>query len=64
MNVITCLMHSVDALTCPQENLLSIRHKPPNCVDERIITDHIFSFNPQVRTIDVNMRHATDTCLL
>jgi len=24
------------------------RHKPPNCVDETIITDHINSFNPQI----------------
>jgi len=24
------------------------RHKPPNCVDESVIVDHIDSYNPQI----------------
>jgi len=46
--VVTCLMQACDPDQLSPQPSKRGRHKPPNCVDESVIVDHINSYNPQL----------------
>jgi len=46
--VVTCLMSATSPTFLSPNPSTRGKHKPPNCVDESVIIDHINSFNPQI----------------